>query len=102
MGTRAVESKRRGKSPPRSSPQSGLALPSLTGTPRNAPFSMFSLCLESHLSAQEDDALDTKEKRRVKVKDLIQNGVMNGYLVYSDNNIVGWSNILPLILFKVV
>ncbi len=50
-------------------------------------------CLESHLSAQEDDMLDTKEKRRKKVKELIQNGIMNGYLIYSDENIVGWSNV---------
>lgn len=27
------------------------------------------------------------------MKELIKNGVMNGYLVYSDNNIVGWSNV---------
>ncbi len=50
-------------------------------------------CLESHLSAQEDDMLDTKEKRRKKVKELIQNGIMNGYLIYSDENIVAWSNV---------
>lgn len=49
-------------------------------------------CLESHLSQPEEEACQTKEARRQKAKELIQQGIMNGYLLYDGRRIVGWCN----------
>ncbi len=57
----------------------------------NKDFSMC-YCLESHISSDEDEMLDTKEKRQAKAKNLIETGKMNGYLIYDGNNLIGWCN----------
>lgn len=49
-------------------------------------------CLESHLKKAESERYSEKEKRRKKAKDLIQQGIMNGYLIYDKCNVVGWCN----------
>lgn len=50
-------------------------------------------CLESHLSRREnEDSWGDKECRSKKARQLIAEGVMEGYLVYDDGNVVGWCN----------
>ena len=49
-------------------------------------------CLESHLSKEENDRLEIKEERRQKAKELIESGIMSGYLVYEKDRVVGWCN----------
>lgn len=49
-------------------------------------------CLESHVSASEDNMLDTKEKRQKKATDLIKTGKLSGYLIYCDDHLMGWCN----------
>lgn len=52
-------------------------------------------CLESHLSQEENEALDfaeKKEARREKAKELVQRGIMQGYLLYDGEKAVGWCN----------
>lgn len=52
-------------------------------------------CLESHLLREENEALDLKEKRelrRKKAKELVESGVMQGYLLYDGEKIIGWCN----------
>lgn len=51
-------------------------------------------CLESHLSAQENDKLwGQKKKRRKKAEELIQSGTMTGYLIYDASRVIGWCNV---------
>ena len=50
-------------------------------------------CLESHLSQEENDALQEKTSRREKARELIDKGIMQGYLVYDGDAIVGWCNV---------
>lgn len=49
-------------------------------------------CLESHLKQEENDAITDKSWRREKAKELIAEGVMQGYLVYDGDAVVGWCN----------
>lgn len=49
-------------------------------------------CLESHLSREENEALDKKNARRKKAEELVKNGVMQGYLLYDGEKIIGWCN----------
>ena len=50
-------------------------------------------CLESHLSRKEnEDSWGDKERRSKKARELIAQGVMQGYLVYDDEAVVGWCN----------
>lgn len=49
-------------------------------------------CLQSHLSREEDENCILKEERRQKAKDLVQQGIMTGYLIYDGDKIVGWCN----------
>lgn len=49
-------------------------------------------CLESHLKKEEEEQYKTKEERRQKAKVLIENGTMQGYLIYENEDIVGWCN----------
>lgn len=57
----------------------------------NKEFSMC-YCLESHVTKQEDEALSSKESRRAKAIELINCGIMQGYLLYEDNKVIGWCN----------
>lgn len=50
-------------------------------------------CLESHLSQMENDALQGKASRRERARELIGQGIMQGYLVYEGETIVGWCNV---------
>lgn len=47
-------------------------------------------CLESHL--KEENLYTDKEERRQKAKELIQNGIMTGFLVYDGDRVIGWCN----------
>lgn len=52
-------------------------------------------CLESHLSREENEALDFKKEknaRRKKAEELVKSGVMQGYLLYDGEKIIGWCN----------
>ncbi len=49
-------------------------------------------CLESHLKKDENEKYSEKEERRKKAKDLIQQGIMRGYLIYDEHRVVGWCN----------
>lgn len=50
-------------------------------------------CLESHLTQRQDEALAGKKpERREKAKQLIDEGVMTGYLIYDGDTVVGWCN----------
>ncbi len=49
-------------------------------------------CLESHLCKGENERLKAKEERRQKAKELIESGIMSGYLVYEGDHVVGWCN----------
>lgn len=48
-------------------------------------------CLESHIK-EEVESKYTREERREKATELIQNGIMNGYLIYDGDRIVAWCN----------
>lgn len=48
-------------------------------------------CLESHVM-QEIESKYTREERRAKAAELIQKRIMNGYLIYDGERIVGWCN----------
>lgn len=50
-------------------------------------------CLESHLLEDENEAMEEKSLRRNKARELICNGIMQGYLVYDGDEIVGWCNV---------
>jgi len=47
-------------------------------------------CLESHLSKEDNEEYKEKAERREKANEFIQKGIMNGYLIYDNENIVGW------------
>ena len=51
-------------------------------------------CLESHISHEEDGETDGKDIvwRRQKAKELVETGVMQGYLAYDKDEVVGWCN----------
>lgn len=49
-------------------------------------------CLESHLTPEENKRLIDKEDRREVARSLVKRGVMQGYLVYDGDHIVGWCN----------
>lgn len=49
-------------------------------------------CLESHLTKEEEEMYVGKEKRRKKAAELIQQGIMSGYLIYDCNRVIGWCN----------
>ena len=50
-------------------------------------------CLESHLTREENEATFTdRALRREKAKKLVEDGVMQGYLVYSGSKVIGWCN----------
>lgn len=49
-------------------------------------------CLQSHLSREEDESCVSKEERRQKAEYLVRQGVMNGYLIYDRDKVVGWCN----------
>ena len=50
-------------------------------------------CLESHLSQEENEAMWTeKDHRREKARELIMKGIMQGYLVYDGDDVIGWCN----------
>ncbi len=50
-------------------------------------------CLESHLSQEENEkTFADKAVRRQKARELVQNGIMQGYLVYDGGAVVGWCN----------
>lgn len=51
-------------------------------------------CLEGHLTAEEDKALQSQGKaaRRERAAAFIQNGALRGYLAYVDGQVVGWVN----------
>lgn len=52
-------------------------------------------CLESHLSAEENEAMDITgdpSPRREKARELIRHGIMNGFLAYDGEKVVGWCN----------
>lgn len=47
-------------------------------------------CLESHL--QNESEYTSVADRRAKAKELISNGIMTGYLIYDNNQVIGWCN----------
>ena len=49
-------------------------------------------CLESHLGQSEEEACSGREARREKAGELVQNGVMRGYLLFDGEKAVGWCN----------
>lgn len=49
-------------------------------------------CLESHLCKEENERMKGKEERRQKAKELIENNIMSGYLVYERDRVIGWCN----------
>lgn len=52
-------------------------------------------CLESHLLREENESLDFKDKRdarREKAKELVESGIMQGYLLYDGEQSIGWCN----------
>ena len=49
-------------------------------------------CLESHLVKEEEEKYEGKEARREKAKELIEHGILNGYLIYDEEKIIGWCN----------
>ena len=49
-------------------------------------------CLESHLTNDENERITDKNERREKAKQLIQQNIMKGYLIYCENNVIGWVN----------
>lgn len=49
-------------------------------------------CLESHLSRDENERIEDRSERRKIAADLIQRGVMRGYLIYCGEDIIGWVN----------
>lgn len=48
--------------------------------------------LESHLGKEENDQYTDIETRRNKARALIENGIMNGYLIYEGKKVIGWCN----------
>lgn len=44
------------------------------------------------MKKDENEAYTTKEERREKAKELILQGVMNGYLIYDEDKVIGWCN----------
>ncbi len=49
-------------------------------------------CLESHLGDENDAIWDNRQARREKAGQLIRQGIMQGYLVYDNDKIIGWCN----------
>ncbi len=49
-------------------------------------------CLESPLSKEENESLTEKSLRRERAKQLIESGIMQGYLLYDGSKPVGWCN----------
>lgn len=50
-------------------------------------------CLESHLSQEENEEIwEERQSRRAKAQELIEQGIMQGYLIYDGDNIIGWCN----------
>ena len=50
-------------------------------------------CLESHLSQKEnEDMWGDRERRSKKASELIAQGIMEGYLVYEGDMVIGWCN----------
>ena len=47
-------------------------------------------CLESHLA--DEAQITNREERRNKAVELIQAGILQGYLIYEGTKIVGWCN----------
>lgn len=47
-------------------------------------------CLESHLA--DEGRITRREERRKKAEELIQAGILQGYLIYEGTQIVGWCN----------
>lgn len=50
-------------------------------------------CLESHLSREENEAMwGDKARRSKKAEELIAGGILQGYLVYDGDEVIGWCN----------
>ncbi|MDE7250797.1 MAG: GNAT family N-acetyltransferase [Lachnospiraceae bacterium] len=58
--------------------------------PENDPRSCW-YCLESHLPNESD--YTAVAERREKAKELILNGIMTGYLIYDNDQVIGWCNV---------
>lgn len=52
----------------------------------------FCYCLEGFLTHEEQTKWTDCNERRQKAIDLIQSGIMQGYLVYENDEVVGWCN----------
>lgn len=53
----------------------------------------FCYCLEGHLDRKTQEEWSDPKERREKAAQLIQAGVMQGYLAYSGNTVIGWCNV---------
>lgn len=49
-------------------------------------------CLECHLDKKLNDTMKDKNSRRELAKAFIERGVMQGYLAYDEEQVVGWCN----------
>lgn len=47
-------------------------------------------CLESHLA--DEAQITNREERQKKAEELIQAGILQGYLIYEGTQVVGWCN----------
>ncbi|MDV4149390.1 GNAT family N-acetyltransferase [Clostridium sp. AL.422] len=66
---------------------------------RNNPEWSLCYCLEGHEESVDEEIeltgnalIREKDLRRERVRALILNGVMNGYLVYNEGNVIAWCN----------
>lgn len=53
----------------------------------------FCYCLEGHLDRKTQEEWSNPVERREKAIELIQTGIMQGYLAYSSDTVVGWCNV---------
>lgn len=53
----------------------------------------FCYCLEGHLDRRTQEEWTDPKERREKAIELIQKGVMQGYLAYLGNTVIGWCNV---------
>lgn len=50
-------------------------------------------CLESHIRTDVEGKITDKAIRRKMAEDLIDRGILNGYLIYDGSEVVGWCNV---------
>ncbi len=53
----------------------------------------FCYCLEGHLEPKTQESWINAQERRARAIELIQSGVMQGYLAYAGDRVVGWCNV---------